>query len=111
MDMQEIRKLAFLRADLTAVQSLLIEAQEVGDPVGMIQYRERLNSIIQEIESSIQPYLKQEDEISHLIDSDTKAQITNEINSVWDLAMNNDFDGVQTKLDKISSSIEKEIAR
>ena len=40
-----------LKAELISVRALLTEAQEVGDPVGMIQYEERLNSIIQEIES------------------------------------------------------------
>jgi hypothetical protein len=41
-----------LNAELISVKALLAEAQEIGDPVGVIQYEERLNSITQEIESS-----------------------------------------------------------
>lgn len=40
-----------LKAELISVRALLAEAQEVGDPVGQIQYKERLNLIIKEIES------------------------------------------------------------
>lgn len=40
-----------IKAELISVRALLAEAQAVGDPVGQIQYEERLNSIIKEIES------------------------------------------------------------
>lgn len=40
-----------LKAELISVKSLLNEAHDIGDPVGVIQYEERLSSIVKEIES------------------------------------------------------------
>jgi len=91
MDIGEIRKLALLRADLIWAKALLID----GGPVGMTQYENRLNSIIQEIELNIQHYI--DNEVSHLIDSDAKYQVTSEINDILDMAIN-DLTDTQTKL-------------
>ncbi|MBU2539119.1 MAG: hypothetical protein KKH22_11845 [Proteobacteria bacterium] len=40
-----------LSAELTSVKRLLEEAIQIGDPVGQIQYKERENSIIKELET------------------------------------------------------------
>lgn len=39
-----------LKAELISVKTLLAEAQEISDPVGQIQYEQRHNSIMKEIE-------------------------------------------------------------